>query len=302
MRTPSHATRAAFRRAACASVVLHAGAAAVLFVLVRPDEVKTREPSIDPRAPHVQMCLVETVAEIEIRAEPPAPAPTNTSAPQTPQPPQPEPPGTAPPAARGPFVAPRPRTLPPEVLAVLHKPGAPLAPVTPTDPNVQPAGHSGAPKGPSAGSAMHGALKPEQTVVYVLDASGSMGAGGKFDVARAALAATLAQQPRTVRFQVVVYDGAARPLVPGGARPATSENTGAVMAKLAAVAPRGKSNHLVALRAALDLRPDVVVWLTDADDLTAAVLRPVLKSAARPVSVCVGLVTAAGVQQPRELK
>ena len=73
-------------------------------------------------------------------------------------------------------------------------------------------------------------------------------------------------------------------------------------AKLAAIEPRGKSSHLVALRLALDLRPDVVVWLTDADELTAAVLKPVLKSSARSVPVCVGLVTPEGVQQPRELK
>ncbi len=147
---------------------------------------------------------------------------------------------------------------------------------------------------------MHGALKPGQTVVYVLDSSGSMGAAGKFDAARAALVATLRAQPATVRFQVIVYDGTAQPLLAsdGTAPHATEANVRAASAKLATLEPRGKSNHLVAVRAALDFRPDVIVLLTDADDLSAAAL----KSVAKPVLVCVGLVTAAGVQPPRELK
>ena len=62
-----------------------------------------------------------------------------------------------------------------------------------------------------------------------------------------------------------------------------------------------KSNHLAAVRA-LEFRPDFVLLLTDGDDLTAAALKPVLASAPRPVSVCLGQVTAAGVQRPRELK
>lgn len=301
MRTQPRATRVAFRRAVGASVALHAcaGAALLALLLLRTGEVKPREPAIDTRAPHVRMHLTEVAPEVEVRPESPTPASAITTATQT-HPPE-APPRTDPePLARGPFITAPPRTLPGELVALLRKPGTATAPAF--DPNVRPAGATGVPAG--AGRAMHGALKPGHTVVYLLDGSGSMGAAGKFAAARAALADTLAQQPAAVKFQVVVYDGAARALMTAssGALTATPENVRAALAKLAAVEPRGKSNHLVALRAALDFRPDVVVWLTDADELTAAALRPVLKSAARPAPVFVGLVTADGVQQPRELK
>ena len=56
---------------------------------------------------------------------------------------------------------------------------------------------------------IHGTLKPGQTIIYVLDASGSMGEYGKFERARRSLIATLQEQPESVRFQVVVYAGTA---------------------------------------------------------------------------------------------
>jgi hypothetical protein len=162
---------------------------------------------------------------------------------------------------------------------------------------------AGAP-GPVAGAPpVHGALKPGQTAVYVLDCSGSMGAAGKFDAARAALAATLAEQPEAVKFQVIVYDAAARPLLASDGHPlnATGANVRAATDKLAALEPRGRSNHLVAVRAAVAFRPDVIVLLTDAADLTLAALKPVLGGGAKP-PVCLALVTAEGTRAPRELK
>lgn len=148
--------------------------------------------------------------------------------------------------------------------------------------------------------AIHGALQPQQTVVYVLDCSGSMGASGKFDAARAALVSTLKVQPASVRFQVVVYTGTASPLLAGSGStlPATEANVRLAADALAKLDARGKSNHGGAVRAALAFRPDVILLLTDADDLGAAAL----KSVAMSVTVCVGQVTATGVQRPRELK
>ena len=309
MRPQSLATRAAFRRAVWASVALHVVAAGAFLALLRTGEPKPREAGIDTRAPHVRMSLVEDAPVVEVTPQP-APAPANTGATQTTpetvvkpaDPPTPVPPaaGVAPSSLPGgPFASAPPRVLPPELVALLRKPGANGPPAPLRDPNVTPA--AGA---TPAVPAMHGAMKPGQTVVYVLDSSGSMGAEGKFDAARAALAATLRAQPATVRVQVVVYDGTAYPLLAsgGGAPPATEANVRALAAKLAALEPRGKSNHLAAVRAALDLRPDVIVLLTDADDLTAAALAPVLASAARPVPVRVALVTAAGVQPHRAPK
>lgn len=152
--------------------------------------------------------------------------------------------------------------------------------------------------------AIHGPLKPEQTVVYVLDCSGSMGASGKLDAARAALISTLKQQPATVRFQVIVYRGRAGPLLAsdGKGLPATDANIRAAVKELAALEARGKSNHLEAVSAALAFRPDVILILTDADDLNPASLKQILARAQKPVLVCVGQVTPEGVQISRELK
>jgi Mg-chelatase subunit ChlD len=150
---------------------------------------------------------------------------------------------------------------------------------------------------------MHGLL-PERSIVYVLDASGSMGEWGKFARARLTLLATLRQQPSTTRFQIVVYNSTARVLVPsnGGCLPVSEASTRQAEAELAKVAPVGKSEHLRGFQTALNLRSDYIVIVTDADDLPAAKLRAAISQAARPVVVCVAKVTADGVGVPREWK
>ena len=327
MRPHSRSTRVAFRSAVGASVAIHVVVAVALFVLLRSEEHKPREAAISTRVsadPDVRMRFTEDAAGVEVSPQPVPPTPPTPTPPSTtpeitptkPAPTAPQPPealtGTSADQAlsAGPFKPAVPNALPPELVALIHKPGAittsrPAPPSAIHDPNVKPAsGISGAkPNAPSA-RAIHGALGPTQTVVYVLDTSGSMGAAGKFDAARAALVATLKQQPATVRFQVVVYDSSAYPLLAsnGTALAATDANIRAATTALAALNSRGKSNHLVAVRTALDFGPDIIVLLTDADDLTARTLKPVLSSVPKPPLVCVGLVTAEGVQQPRELK
>ena len=151
-------------------------------------------------------------------------------------------------------------------------------------------------------AALHGALAPNTTVVYVLDCSGSMGAAGKIDRARAALGATLRLQGDGTRFQVIVYAGTAKPLLATGAVAAGAGNVRMAIEKLEPLEARGKSNHLDAIRCALGFHPDVIVVLTDADDLTRAALKPLLATMPRPVLVCVGRVTTETVQRPQELK
>lgn len=253
---------------------------------------------IDTRAdePQVRMSLP---AEIAIEVAPPTPLakPEPAEEPKRPEEPRAtqhsdanvQQVGAIAPPGGPPLVTARaiPNVLPSELVALIRKPGSPLA-------KPQAAG------GPAA---IHGAFAPGQVVVYVLDCSGSMGAGGKFDAARAALVATLQQQPATVRFQVIVYAGGAKALLASdGALPATEANVRAAAEKLAALDARGASNHREALRAAVAFRPDVILLLTDADDLSAAALKPVLAAAQKPVSLCVGLVAADGVRGVRELK
>lgn len=154
--------------------------------------------------------------------------------------------------------------------------------------------------GPSA-APLHGPLADGQTVVYVLDCSGSMGEYGKFAAARAAVWSTLRHQPEAVKVRVLAYNSTARPLGFTGPVPATAANVGLIGAELARLTPRGRSNHADGLRRAVTPRPDVIVWLTDADDLPAAVVRPLVGTGS-PVLVYLALVTPEGVQPPRELR
>jgi hypothetical protein len=149
---------------------------------------------------------------------------------------------------------------------------------------------------------VHGALKQGQSIVYLLDASGSMGEWGKFAAARRALLATLREQPETVRVQVIVYGGSARSIVPGGYVAATRTNVARIEEGLSKWEPAGRSEHAVGLRVALQQQPDFVLVLTDAEDLSAAKLRGVLIQADKPATICVAKVSAEGVSAPRELK
>jgi hypothetical protein len=139
-------------------------------------------------------------------------------------------------------------------------------------------------------------LGPGKAVVYVLDCSGSMGEFGQLGAAREALLATLRRQPESVRFQILVYNNTTRPLLPGGLIPATPENLAAATAALARTTAAGGSRHAEAVRAAVQLRPDVVLVLTD-DDLSPVPQPP----GRRPVPVWVARVTPAGVEAPKEV-
>jgi hypothetical protein len=320
MKRESRARRIAFHRALWLSVALHTVVVgALLLFLWSSEDRQPAKPGIDTRAasePQVRIALVDTEL---VSAEPPPKSPINDVKPQEATSPPPAP--ALPPGPLSPAI---PRTLPPELFPLIHKPTVEAAgpavvevPVPPSGMNVartspaQPTGMNTVgvnanAKGnaPGAAPAIHGALAPNTTIVYVLDCSGSMGAEGKFDVARSALVSTLRQQPATVRFQVIVYCGTATPLLVtnGTALAASEANVRTAVEKLTPLEARGKSNHLAAIQAALIFRPDVILVLTDADDLGAAALKSLLASAPTSVRVCVGQVTVGGVQRPRELK
>jgi len=168
-----------------------------------------------------------------------------------------------------------------------------------TDPNVKPvAAAMASPTAPP----LHGAMKAGQSVVYVLDCSGSMGEFGKLDVARAALVSTLHRQGGEVRFQVIAYNTTAKALLRGVCVPATVANVTATETALATLKATGRSNHAEAIRSAVALNPDVIVLLTDADDLTLDKLKPRLAPGEKSVPLCLVLVTADGASVPRELR
>lgn len=108
------------------------------------------------------------------------------------------------------------------------------------------------------------------SVIFVLDRSVSMGEYHKLDFARRELIASLRRLPASVRFQVIDYNEYAEMLVVDGrmdllpAEPAIVERAIAFLNTLYA---GGNTNHLAALRRALNLHADVIYFLTDADDL-----------------------------------
>jgi hypothetical protein len=194
-----------------------------------------------------------------------------------------------------------PNILPPGFLAVIQRSqNTNIQQATTnntTDNNVKPVAATIASSAPP----FHGAMKPGQSVVYILDCSGSMGEFGKLGLAQSALIATLRRQPDTFRFQVIPYNSTARFLIPGGLA-TISASLGQAEARLARLEAVGRSNHADAVRAATDLRPDVIVWLTDADDLSIAKFKQILSGAGKPIPIFLAEVTARGVGTPLELR
>ncbi len=113
------------------------------------------------------------------------------------------------------------------------------------------------------------------SVVYVLDRSVSMGIDRKLDFARRELIASLRRLPPSVRFQVIDYNDYAETLIVDGQRdllPAEPAIVAKAIALLQALDAAGTTNHFAALRRGLDLYPDVIFFLTDADDLKPEVI------------------------------
>jgi hypothetical protein len=119
-----------------------------------------------------------------------------------------------------------------------------------------------------------------KSVVFVIDRSASMGLAGRLDRARREVAASLRLLPPAARFQVIAYHRAAEPVrVDGrdGLLPATPAAVAAAGAALDRLTAEGSTDHVLALKAALTLRPDVIYFLTDEDDLTWADVRAVTR-------------------------
>ena len=313
-------TGSSLRRAVAASVAVHVVLGVGLVALVRWHANRPEAPTgakIDTRCAELRLDFAPEPEPVAVvKAEPPPKEETGGLRPplakiETAA-------DSRPPLAktdtaadsRPPLAVAIPSALPPELLTLIKKPSLKTAavvevPIAVGPSRPQPAAPPMAAPSKPAVPPVHGALNPGQTIVYVLDASGSMGEYGKFDLARRSLIATLRAQPPTVRFQVVVYSGIAFPPLPApesGCVPANEDNIRLMELALGTIAPAGRSNHFEGVKLAVGLRPDVVLVLTDADDLTAAKLRGATAQAPRPVTVCVAKVSAERVGEPKELK
>lgn len=107
---------------------------------------------------------------------------------------------------------------------------------------------------------------------YVIDCSGSMTTRSSLEVAKRELLKSLARIPPEARFAVVFYNLDAKVFTDPSGRPglmaATPANKDRVRGLLATVEPSGLTDHMLGLRAALALRPEVIFFLTDADLMT----------------------------------
>ena len=273
--------RSTFRRALAVSVAIHLALAAIGIVFLRVSSVPPRPAAGIDTGADVVIRSFDAGRELDLPPSlPPAPEPPEAPV----NPPEPV---SAPAGGLVPRADRLARPLPAEMMAIISRTVA-----------AQPTA-AGAPA-PAAG-AIHGMLAPGKSIVYVLDISGSMGEYGKLARAREALLATLRAQPESVRFQVIVYGGAARPLLVGaGCLPATSANIEAAAAALGTQAASGRSNHVEAIRRAVACRPDVILFLTDAADLPAAALQPLLAER-RQVALSVARVTPTSIEKPRLL-
>jgi len=127
-------------------------------------------------------------------------------------------------------------------------------------------------RGIGPGTQFFGARDHAHSFAYVIDCSGSMATYKSLDVAKRELLGSVSQLPPDAQFAVIFYNDQARTLSDSqghqGLMAATAANKSRMQTQLAAIPPFGGTNHMLALRKALELKPEVVFFLTDADNMT----------------------------------
>lgn len=115
--------------------------------------------------------------------------------------------------------------------------------------------------------------------VYVIDRSFSMTANGALDLAREELLRSLQMLSPVMEFQVVFYNQEAEllDLKGTGMVPATKANRDRATNEIYKVTPDGGTEHVKALTKALNLRPDVIFFLSDADDMELRQIKEVTR-------------------------
>jgi len=174
-----------------------------------------------------------------------------------------------------------PKTLPRTITAPTQPAAPPQTPTTsstsekPASEKVTPASATGGNErttGQSASvSPLHGPLtKAGMSIVYVLDRSGSMGRERKLFHAAAMLKESLGQLGPDILFQIVLYDSQAVIARIGGScdlAPASPQNIREAQTQLSDLIGEGSSRHFEGLQVGLGLHPDLLLLLTDADEL-----------------------------------
>jgi hypothetical protein len=138
----------------------------------------------------------------------------------------------------------------------------------------------GAGRGIGPGTQFFGAREHAHSFAYVIDCSGSMASRNSLEVAKRELLASLSQLAPDARFSVIFYNLQARmlsdPLGRRGLMAATTANKARMQTQLATVTADGGTDHMLALRTALGLKPEVIFFLTDADLMTNSDVNEIL--------------------------
>jgi hypothetical protein len=148
-----------------------------------------------------------------------------------------------------------------------------------TAPNVAgPNPPTGGQSSDEASPALFGVPVQARTVVFLIDRSISMGLNGGLDAAKQELREWLERMPATTHFQVLFYNRIVE-AAPIAGRDGLLENTEetreAVMRMADRIRAEGGTDHGVALRRALALRCDAILFVTDADDLKPEQVRAI---------------------------
>ncbi len=134
-----------------------------------------------------------------------------------------------------------------------------------------------------------GAAARGRSFVFLIDRSKSMGGQGlgAMDAAEQELVQSLATLQPNHRFQVIAYHHQCTFLLERKLLPATPANLELIRGHLSNLASFGATEHEVALRAALYLKPDAIFLLTDGGDpaLTSAQLKSISRRAAGRTSI-----------------
>jgi von Willebrand factor type A domain len=139
-----------------------------------------------------------------------------------------------------------------------------------------------------SGRPLHAPPGAGRTIVYVLDRSSSMAPGGKLARAVECIRLSLRELSADVHFAVVVYHGTAEALKINGSDmpvPASPQNIATAETLLKQLTAEGSSRHIEGLRKGLNLQPDELFLLTDADDLNPEHIRRVTELNRKNVAI-----------------
>jgi hypothetical protein len=141
----------------------------------------------------------------------------------------------------------------------------------------------GAARGSGSGTRFFGIRDRAHSFAYVVDCSGSMATCNALEVAKRELLASVGQLAPDAEFGVIFYNLEARILADRTGRQAlmaaTVVNKAWMQSQLAKIGPDGGTDHMMALHKALNLRPEVIFFLTDGDLMTNGDVDAVLSTA-----------------------